>query len=100
MTPSELEQRVRDGGRFVLFQWTISAVVVTFQRPTDIYFIPPGSGTLGKALGPTLASCALGWWGVPWGLIATVESVVVNLKGGRDVTDEVLDSLRRDVSRG
>ncbi len=100
MTLRELEQEVHDGGKFVIFQWTISVIFLTFKRPTNIHYIPPGGGTLGKALVPTLASCVVGWWGFPWGVIYTIESIFVNLKGGRDVTDGVLDSLRHDLSRG
>ena len=42
----------------------------------------------------TLLSLLLGWWGIPWGPIYTIQSLWVNLKGGRDVTQEIMPSMR------
>jgi len=44
-------------------------------------------------LGFTLLSLVLGWWGIPWGPIYTVQSLWVNAQGGRDVTREVAAAL-------
>ena len=66
---------------------------VTFKRSSSIYFIRARDGTVGKSLGFTLISLLLGWWGVPWGPIFTVESLFINLRGGKDVTQEVIASL-------
>jgi hypothetical protein len=41
----------------------------------------------------TLLSLVLGWWGIPWGPIYTIQSVVINFQGGKDVTKEVLASM-------
>jgi ATP-dependent phosphoenolpyruvate carboxykinase len=32
----------------------------------------------------------LGWWGIPWGPIYTIAAVVTNIRGGKDVTAEIL----------
>ncbi|WP_256364380.1 hypothetical protein [Nostoc piscinale] len=40
-------------------------------------------------------SLFLGWWGIPWGIIYTIQSVVTNLQGGKDVTPQVMSALRQ-----
>ena len=32
-------------------------------------------------------------WGIPWGPIWTIQSLAVNFRGGKDVTDAVVKSL-------
>ena len=41
----------------------------------------------------TLISLLAGWWGIPWGPIYTITSLVTNLRGGKDVTQHVIASL-------
>jgi hypothetical protein len=42
----------------------------------------------------TLLTIVLGWWGIPWGPVYSIQSLVVNLKGGKDVTAEVMAKTR------
>ena len=93
MSVGEVEDLVRQGGRFVMFTYTISLLVMTFRRPTAVHFIRPGEGTFGKHLPYTLLSLLLGWWGIPWGFIYTPWTVIENLSGGKDVTPDVMASL-------
>ncbi len=93
MNREQLQFEVQQGGKFVYFQYCISVIVITFRRGSDIHFIRPGEGTFSKSIGFTLLSLVAGWWGIPWGPIYTIGSVVTNLGGGKDVTQEVLASL-------
>jgi hypothetical protein len=36
----------------------------------------------------------MGWWGIPWGPIRSVQSLWTNLKGGVDVTAEVANGMK------
>ncbi|HEY1188409.1 MAG TPA: hypothetical protein VGE74_12225 [Gemmata sp.] len=99
MTVGELVEAVNEGGRFVIFQYAISVVVMSFKNPTDIHFVRAGEGTFGKSIGPTMVSFFLGWWGFPFGIFFTIESLYVNLTGGRDVTGDVMRALLADVDR-
>jgi len=94
MTVAQVKAEVAGGGKFVVFQYCISILVMTFKRGSNIYFIGPGESALGASLGYTLLSLLLGWWGIPWGPIHTVGSVFTNLKGGKDVTQEILAVLQ------
>ena len=96
LTIEQVNSEIQCGGRFVMFQYTVSLIVVTLQRSSDIYFIPGDEKSLSKGLPFTLVSLFFGWWGLPWGPIRTIGSLSCNLSGGKDVTQEVLglmDSL-------
>jgi len=97
MSPEQLKGEVAAGGRFVIYQYCISVVVVSFKRGSDIYFIRAEDNAVTKGLLFTLCSLVLGWWGIPWGPIWTIATVVTNLRGGRNVTPEVLRSLATPV---
>jgi hypothetical protein len=71
---------------------------MTFKRPTDVYFIRAGEGTVGKSIGFTLVSLVVGWWGIPWGPIYTIGSLFTNLSGGKNVTNEVIASFKESLN--
>lgn len=99
MTANQLQAELSRGGRFVIFQYCISALVITFKRNSGIYFIRAGGGAAGKSIKFTLLSLFLGWWGIPWGPIYTVQSLVTNFGGGKDVTPQVMAALNTNGSR-
>lgn len=93
LTNSQVQEQLQQGARFVVYQYCISVVVLTFRRSSAIHFIPPGHGSVSKGLGWSLLSFLLGWWGIPWGPIWTIQSLWVNFGGGRDVTDQVVRGM-------
>ncbi|HEX8835555.1 MAG TPA: hypothetical protein VF748_01350 [Candidatus Acidoferrum sp.] len=98
MKNGELEFEIQRGGKFVLFQYCISIIVITFRRPSDIYFLRPGETAVTKGLPFTLLSLVAGWWGIPWGPIYTIQSVYNNSRGGKDVTQAVVNSFRAQAA--
>ena len=46
-----------------------------------------------KGIACTILSVFMGWRGLPWGLLYTMESSVVNTQGGRDVTRELIEKV-------
>lgn len=94
MTGEKIQMELNRGGKFVIFKYCISIIIVTSKQPSDIYFIKSGQGTFKISIGYTLASLLLGWWGIPWGPIYTIESLITNCRGGKNVTNEVLAYLR------
>ena len=93
LTTDQLNFELQRGAKFVLFQYCISAVVISFRRGSDIYFIRNGENAIVKGLPFTLISLVAGWWGIPWGPIWTVTTTVTNFRGGKDITAEVIASL-------
>lgn len=96
MRPGEVDFEIQRGARFVFFQYCISIVVLTFRRASDIYFLRQGESAVTKGLPFTLLSLVAGWWGIPWGPIYTIQSVYNNSRGGKDVTESVLNSVRAE----
>jgi hypothetical protein len=92
-TGGHLQMELQKGGKFVMYQYCISLLVITFRRSSDIYFIRSEDNAIVKGLPFTLLSLVLGWWGIPWGPVYTIASVWTNFKGGKDVTQEVLASM-------
>jgi len=76
------------GGRFVIFRYCFSIVILSIRRPSEIVFVPAGTKRRGGKW--NTISLLFGWWGVPWGPIWTIQCVSENLSGGRDVTREIL----------
>ena len=86
MTGDQLQAELQQGAKFVLFQYCISIIIMTFKRSSNIYFVRAGESAAGKGIVFTLISLLLGWWGIPWGPIYTIQALVTNLQGGKDVT--------------
>ena len=98
MKHGELDFEIQRGAKFVLFQYCISVIILTFRRPSDIYFLRSGENPVVKGLPFTLLSLVTGWWGIPWGPIYTIQSVYNNSRGGKDVTQAVVTSLRTQAA--
>ena len=90
MTDTDITRELDRGAKFVVFQYTISIIVISFRRSSDIYFISAGSTGFTKGLPFILVSLFLGWWGIPWGPIHTLGSLANNMSGGKNVTQELM----------
>ncbi|GAB4094389.1 hypothetical protein [Flaviaesturariibacter terrae] len=93
-TLAELEADIYAGGRFVIYTWAVSVVVMTFKRPSEIYYIPSGKSRLVAGLKYSLISLVFGWWGIPWGPIYTIGAFVCNFGGGKDITQQLLAAMQ------
>lgn len=99
LSTSEVNLELQNGAKFVMYHYCISALIVTLRRNSDICFIRSGESRVSKGLGWSLLTFVLGWWGIPWGPIYTIQSLVVNFRGGKDVTPQVLSSLNASANK-
>jgi hypothetical protein len=95
LSVTQMNLELQQGARFVMYQYCISVVLLSFKRFSSIHFIRPGQSAVSRGLGWSALAFLLGWWGIPWGPIWTLQALWVNFSGGRDVTSEVLASIRR-----
>jgi hypothetical protein len=93
MSPQEISFEVNRGGRFVVYRYCFSAIVLTVMQGTNIYFIRSGESRISRGLPWTLLTLLVGWWGIPWGPIRTVHSLWTNFNGGLDVTASVAGAM-------
>jgi hypothetical protein len=98
MSVTDLQDEVNKGGRFVIYKYCISVIVLSFRRPSDIYFLKHDQNKIVKGLSFTLISVLLGWWGIPWGIIYTIGAIGTNFGGGKNVTDEVMRSIHSQTN--
>lgn len=98
MSTDQLQFEIQRGAKLVCYHYCISVVLMTFRRSSAVYFIPPGESTLAKGLPWTLLTLLLGWWGIPWGPIFSIQSLIVNFGGGKDLTADISASLARSTS--
>jgi hypothetical protein len=94
MSNEDLARELDRGGKFVVFQYTISIIIMTFKRASAVRFVKAGESTFVASLPYSFITIAFGWWGIPWGPIYSAMSLFSNLSGGKDVTADVLGSMR------
>ena len=90
---AQLQEEIRQGGKFVMYQYCISLAVITFKRWSRVYFIRHDQSAAMKGLPFTLLTLVLGWWGFPWGPIYTIQTLWINLRGGKDITRDLVASM-------
>jgi hypothetical protein len=93
LTVDEINRELSNGAKFVVFEYCVSIVVMTFKRGSNIHFIKAGQSTVKYSIGLTLLTLVFGWWGIPWGPIYTFGAIFTNLGGGTDVTQDVLRAM-------
>jgi hypothetical protein len=93
MSGEELMREVRNGGKFVVYHYCISVLILTFRRGSNVHFIRAGESAVTPGLGFTFLSLVFGWWGIPWGPIYTIGALITNLGGGKDVTSEIVKAM-------
>ncbi|MEL7001304.1 MAG: hypothetical protein AAFN93_01080 [Bacteroidota bacterium] len=94
----DYKHELERGGRFVVFEYCISAILFTSKHSSAIYLIRGSENGAFKALRFTMITLLFGWWGIPWGPVYTIQALTTNLKGGRDVTPEVMDDIEKQLN--
>lgn len=97
MSGTEISLELQKGARFVVYEYAISILVMTFHRSSDITFIKADENAVVKGLGFSFLTLFLGWWGIPWGPIRSVQVLITNFKGGKDVTDRVISAMKQST---
>lgn len=90
LTTAQINLELSRGAKFVMYQYTISVILMTYKRSSDIYFVRADENSIAKGLPFTIMSIVMGWWGFPWGPIHTISSLYQNLSGGKDITKDVM----------
>lgn len=93
ITRVELQSELENGGRFVVFKFCFSILIMTFRRSSTVFFVRAGQSPFRYSWKYILITLFFGWWGIPWGLIYTPGCLFNQLKGGTDCTQEVVQAL-------
>ena len=96
-TLEELQNEVNNGGRFVTYQYCISLFfAVTLRRFSPAILMTIDKPELKYKRKYNLISYLLGWWGIPWGPVRTIQSIKINGKGGIDVTGDIMLNMTKE----
>lgn len=93
---ASLAEAARAGRRLVYYETCISLGILTLRQPSRVHIIPDGGHGFWAGVPYSLVTLALGWWGLPWGLLLTPHVLYVNCTGGRDVTAHGYALVRED----
>jgi hypothetical protein len=99
LTVGEMRATVKDGARFVVFEYVLSFLFGARRRTSPIFFVRPGESMFRKALPYNLITLVFGWWSFPFGPAFTIGAVRDNLKGGRDISAKVIDDILAAADR-
>lgn len=93
LSVSQIKELANRGGKFVIFPYTISFIIMTLKRNSDIYFVRNEENSFKYSYSYVLINFIIGWWGLPWGPIYTIGAIYNQIIGGKDVTAIVLSEL-------
>jgi hypothetical protein len=93
MPIEEIELRIRNGARFVMYEYCISPLIVTLDYDSNIFFVEPRETTSKLGLRYILVTLFLGWFSI-LGPINTIRCLITDFRGGKDVTPQVVDWLK------
>ncbi len=84
---------IKNGARFVQFQYAVSVILISFLLPSKIEKLERRESPVLRGVKYSLLSFVVGWWGIPVGPIFTVASIVRNSRGGIDLTETIATVL-------
>jgi hypothetical protein len=93
LSREEFLDEVKSGARLIRYSYCFSIIILSFKRQTKPIFVRAGKSARIAGLGWSAIAFVVGWWGVPWGPIFTVQCIVRNMRGGHDITDDVVNAL-------
>lgn len=92
LSVAELNKELSEGGKFVVFPYAVSLLVVTLRETSDIYFVKGDESMVKYGFKYMFVSLLLGRWRILWVAIYTIRSIVREFTG-RDVTKEVVQEI-------
>lgn len=98
MSEAEFKNRQLLGERFVIYRYTLSALIYSTTRPTKVHVSKNRGSAVLKGIPYTVVSALFGWWFIT-GPITTIASIVANSRGGIDVSAEILEHIRKQDVR-
>ena len=96
MSIDQLRADVSRGGKFVMFPYTISLLVITLRRSSAVTYIAPGQSSFSKGLPYILTSLVLGWWGFRGGSFIRRSRYSQHCGAGGKMTGEVMSQFGPD----
>lgn len=97
MTYKDLVKDIEKGGKFIYFSYAISLILFSGKDNSNIFYLPSGELPISKGFPYLILSLLLGWWGIPWGPIYTLQCIWISFTGN-DVTGDVMSQATSGTS--
>jgi len=81
--------------KFVVYQYCISLFAITLRRLSPVILVEYQSTK--NNFKYNLFTLLFGWWGIPWGPIYSIKSLISNNKGGINVTEDILLNINEQA---
>ncbi|MGK7926423.1 MAG: hypothetical protein AB4290_14490, partial [Spirulina sp.] len=86
--------------KYVVYRYVLSVWVMTYNRSSRVYRVASKREAILRSLPYSLFSLLLGWWGIPWGPIRTIQALIVNFTGGEIIlTSEQQNQMYPNLKR-
>lgn len=89
-----IESRVDNGYRFVVYSYSVSLILANISHISPAYFLKEEE-VKKHTLKYNMLSSILGWWSLQ-GIPNTLKSLKTNMKGGLDVTEDIMLNLDKE----
>ena len=99
LSVTELQTAIESGSRVLIFPYCISVGIMSFRRHSGPRLVGERESAFAASLPWLAITLIAGWWGIPWGIFWSLESVFFCVTGGRDITNEFVtqdDAVERD----
>lgn len=94
----ELSSKIQEGGRFIAYRYIVSRpLFYPVNRISKLFFIEKNEKASKYAWSYNVLNFLLGIWGLPFGPAVMIKSIFINLKGGIDLTEDVLVNLTKEA---
>ncbi len=90
LSAKEIQTEIENGGKFVHYQYVISYIIGTSKNQSELKLVKQGQSAFLHSFWYNLSTIMFGWWGFPSGPSTAVKALRTNMKGGVDVTNQIL----------
>jgi len=96
-TNSEIRFEISRGAKFVYFEFCIPFLMHN-KRPSRTFYIKPEKSAFYIGLLYSFFTICFGWWSFPFGPIYTIQSIISNFRGGKNITAQVYSLMDENQS--
>jgi hypothetical protein len=86
----QIVDEILKGGRLVKYQTAKSFLLFSERNITPVCLVKANESKVIVGLPYFFSSLLLGWWGLPWGPIFTLQALFRNIIGGFDQTESMI----------
>jgi hypothetical protein len=98
LTLDQIQNKVNNGAKFIAYSYIISVpIFMPVRRISKLYFIESGYPLSVNAMRYNIANFMLGIWGLPMGPPIMIKTIISNMRGGIDLTDDVMANITEEA---